>query len=509
LQQVLCLRSLAGLVSNIHILHLNLIRLCSIGLTGNVFFPFSRRTIAAPGIAAGIAAIAGTTAVAAAAATLATTAAVTAIFGVGGGGLVAYKMQRRTIGLTEFEFCKEFSAEQMAKQLLEMTELTAPTQEEEIPDVELFSTICISGWLRDDCDFQRPWGLSPSRPKIEDRLELLERFYSVYRPGHVLHCAKVLENWKGDEDELWRLLQYKYGRDPAHIFPLVDGPSYRGALSLEEKEVVSQLLGLGIPSAEPFAGKRSRQQTPLERMRFGDKWHGESSSLPSLDPQMDELTTFSLANDSASNGGSQESESEVPKLKHLATVWDYRAMYGGELYTVRWESALLEELCNSVTELAAGVVTGATAHLLKFTALSTLLSAVALPAALKTAADLIDGTWTLVVERADEAGRELAQSLLFSSAGNRPVTLVGFSFGARVIYCCLKELARLQEEWEQYHGCGDGADSKSKSRVVAPRKDAYFEDIREPASIVGDVRLVETVRRVPLYQLSDSPLGLL
>jgi Protein of unknown function (DUF726) len=474
------------------------------------FLAFSRHTIAAPGIAAGIAAIAGTTAVAAAAATLATTAAVTAIFGVGGGGLVAYKMQRRTIGLTEFEFCKELSAEQMAEQLLEKTEPTSSTQEEEIPDVELFSTICISGWLRDDCDFQRPWGLSPSRPPIEDRLELLERFYSVYRPGHVSHCAKVLENWTGDEDELWRLLQYKYGRDPAHLFPLFDGPRYRGALSLEDKEVVSQLLaqlGLGIPSAEAFADQRSRQQTPLERMRFGDKWHDERSSLPSLDPQMDELTTFSRANDSVSNGGSQEGESEVPKLKHLATVWDYRAMYGGELYTVRWESALLEELCNSVTELAAGVVTGATAHLLKFTALSTLLSAVALPAALKTAADLIDGTWTLVVERADEAGRELAQSLLFSSAGNRPVTLVGFSFGARVIYCCLKELARLQEQWEQYHGCGDESDSKSKSRAAGPKKDAYFEGIREPASIVGDVRLVETVRRV-LSPLSDSFLGL-
>ena len=59
-----------------------------------------------------------------------------------------------------------------------------------------------------------------------------------------------------------------------------------------------------------------------------------------------------------------------------------------------------------------------------------LVAAMTLPVALKSAANMIDGTWALVVERADETGKELAESLLFSSAGNRPVNLVGFSFGA-------------------------------------------------------------------------------
>jgi hypothetical protein len=36
--------------------------------------------------------------------------------------------------------------------------------------------------------------------------------------------------------------------------------------------------------------------------------------------------------------------------KHLLTVWDYNANYGGELYTVKWESNLLMELCDSVTD---------------------------------------------------------------------------------------------------------------------------------------------------------------
>jgi hypothetical protein len=70
---------------------------------------------------------------------------------------------------------------------------------------------------------------------------------------------------------------------------------------------------------------------------------------------------------------------------------------------------------------------------------------------------MIDGLWTIAVERADQAGKELAkvrcfvyfyshimsivQALLARPAGSPPVTLVGYSMGARVIFSCLKHLA--------------------------------------------------------------------
>lgn len=40
------------------------------------------------------------------------------------------------------------------------------------------------------------------------------------------------------------------------------------------------------------------------------------------------------------------------------------------------------------------------------------------------------------------AGLILADSLIDRNLGTRPVTLVGFSLGARVIYACLRELAK-------------------------------------------------------------------
>lgn len=401
---------------------------------------------------------------------LTTTAAVTTIFGVGGGSMVAYKMTRRTVGLTEFEFQKEsnnISSEGKA----------------EVPEAELFCTVCISGWLRDDCDFQRPWGLSPTRPPIDDRLELLERFYSVYRPGHVPRCAKILDCWKNEEEQLWKLLRQNYGRDPDHLFPLNDGPKFRGALSLEQREIVAKLLeelGCSVPKAGRDSEAAPAQQTPFDRMQFSDQqalFYESRLGPKSRDNSVSGFDDIVPGDDA-----------DTPKIKHLSTVWDYHATYGGELYTVRWESDLLEELCLSVIDLAADVVTGATTHLLKFTVLSALAAALAVPAALKSAANMIDGTWTLVVERSDLAGKELAQSLLFSTAGNRPVTLVGFSFGARVIYSCLKELARYQEKWEDFQERQREAQKvKRKGDHSVEGSDEFFRKMREPASIVGDV----------------------
>lgn len=517
--------------------------------------------LAAPGIATAAAALAsGTAATAAAAAVLTSTPAVISIFGVGGGTLVAYKMNRRTMGLTEFVFRKE-NAKSNPHDKGKTTDTPQPLQPME---AALFSTICISGWLRDKCDFQRPWGVTPSNPWITNREELLQRFYAVHRPDHVSKCKRILKSWEGEEMELWNLLRQKYGRDPDTLFPLEEGPRFGGSLTLEQKEVVDRLfVEMGCTTRSTRNTEPNRQQdkqtqqqqapTPFERMRVGWKRRGRqgmpttddvpnasqkdqhsgstgsrrgAATASSRDPSAVPASllvadgssvtssgfesiskTISLPLNNVVDGEQQHkqskdgegSSSSIPK--HLATVWDYQANYGGELYTVRWESHLLTELCDSVTDLAFEVVTGGTAQILKHTALSTLLSAIAWPYALVNAANMIDETWTLAVERADEAGRELARSLLFSRAGHRPVTLVGFSFGARTIYSCLKELAKYQEKWSEYRerthvdnhdAAAAAAASWSYNIMNTPNEgsDDFYKHMREPASIVEDAVLM-------------------
>jgi pimeloyl-ACP methyl ester carboxylesterase len=64
-----------------------------------------------------------------------------------------------------------------------------------------------------------------------------------------------------------------------------------------------------------------------------------------------------------------------------------------------------------------------------------------LPLALTKLSYLIDNPWVVSQARADMAGLILADSLIDRNLGTRPVTLVGFSLGARVIFSCLKELS--------------------------------------------------------------------
>lgn len=70
-----------------------------------------------------------------------------------------------------------------------------------------------------------------------------------------------------------------------------------------------------------------------------------------------------------------------------------------------------------------------------------LMASLQLPLVLSKLSYLIDNPWTVSLARAHSAGLILADSLQDRNLGNRPVTLLGFSLGARVIFSALKELS--------------------------------------------------------------------
>lgn len=75
------------------------------------------------------------------------------------------------------------------------------------------------------------------------------------------------------------------------------------------------------------------------------------------------------------------------------------------------------------------------------TILVALMASLQLPIVLSKLSYLIDNPWTVSMGRANAAGLILADSLIDRNLGVRPITLVGFSLGARVIFACLRELA--------------------------------------------------------------------
>lgn len=71
-----------------------------------------------------------------------------------------------------------------------------------------------------------------------------------------------------------------------------------------------------------------------------------------------------------------------------------------------------------------------------------LMAALQLPVVLTKLSYLIDNPWSVSLDRAWSAGLILADSLIERNLGTRPITLVGYSLGSRVIFACLLELAR-------------------------------------------------------------------
>eukprot|EP01135_Chromosphaera_perkinsii_P003158 Nk52_evm47s236 gene=Nk52_evmTU47s236 len=119
----------------------------------------------------------------------------------------------------------------------------------------------------------------------------------------------------------------------------------------------------------------------------------------------------------------------------------------GDIYSVRWESEMLCEVSTGLKDLIkSGAITFAAQEALKQTLLVGVMVALTFPLALLSASAIIDNPWSMTANRAKDAGQLLASLLLQRVHGNRPVVLMGYCFGAAVIYHCLLELARVTKK---------------------------------------------------------------
>ena len=114
----------------------------------------------------------------------------------------------------------------------------------------------------------------------------------------------------------------------------------------------------------------------------------------------------------------------------------------GDIYSVNWEPEMLQSTGQTIQILATEALTQTIQQILASTVLTGLMAGLSAPIILTKLSYLIDNPWTVSCARADATGLILADSLIDRNLGVRPITLVGFSLGSRVIFSCLKELAR-------------------------------------------------------------------
>lgn len=86
-----------------------------------------------------------------------------------------------------------------------------------------------------------------------------------------------------------------------------------------------------------------------------------------------------------------------------------------------------------------------------------LLGTVTIPLKLLSAVSVFDNLWSTTVNRATSAGLLLAEHICNGAHGHRPVTLVGYSLGARVIFQCLEEMGKREMRGKIHHAVLIGA----------------------------------------------------
>ncbi|CAO1621981.1 unnamed protein product [Sympodiomycopsis kandeliae] len=114
----------------------------------------------------------------------------------------------------------------------------------------------------------------------------------------------------------------------------------------------------------------------------------------------------------------------------------------GDVFSVLWEPEMMREMGNAIYILWNETIVMGVQQVLAATIAGGLLGALAWPLWLTKLGYLIDNPWSNALTRAEAAGKILADVLARRQLGVRPITLVGFSLGARAIFYALIELAK-------------------------------------------------------------------
>ena len=115
---------------------------------------------------------------------------------------------------------------------------------------------------------------------------------------------------------------------------------------------------------------------------------------------------------------------------------------GAEVFALKYELEALLNLGHSMDGMVQSAAWGyAQRELIQQTVFADLMAAM-WPIGLIKVARVLDNPFSVAKNRAEKVGEILAEILIKKAQGERPVTLIGYSLGARAIYVCLQTLAK-------------------------------------------------------------------
>ena len=112
-------------------------------------------------------------------------------------------------------------------------------------------------------------------------------------------------------------------------------------------------------------------------------------------------------------------------------------------YCLSWELEALRRLGGALKQMVLQSAIGyAKKEVIRRTFFAGLWTALAVPVGMLKFGKIVDNPWSIGMLRAKKAGEVLASALINKAQGERPVTLVGYSLGSRLLYYCLLSLAK-------------------------------------------------------------------
>jgi len=350
--------------------------------------------LAAPALAAGVGTVmaaAGAGASAAMASAMLTTPVVAAGFGAAGAGIMGKKFDRLTAGIKELGFV---SLGQAQAEDAEGDARRATDHENNFSAQQLFDTY-------DDVDLIDMGGHSEEEEEGKETPSKGEGEGAVCAASAAAYAA----------------LKAKERREPASLLDKIT------ALSDEEEEETSEGDSGEEKAGTEGKGESSGESETLEKANI----HPRHKSLVSDDKEH-------LAVTLAVSGW-------VRDMDDYTRPWYGLDRMDCERFCLVWESEELLALGKALESFVRSkVVTEGTKYWIAHTAAAGVLAACAWPSLILTASGFIDNAWAVALDRAEKLGRVLADVLAANFHGDKPITLIGYSLGAKSIFHCLEEL---------------------------------------------------------------------
>lgn len=370
-----------------------------------------------------------------------------------GAGMAGYKMARRTSALTEFQMLP-LHAPYVDEPAGNSDELVISSRDNE--GLPVF--ILVSGWFEESTDPRDVWGgetwLVPSPASVKPSNASSEQtaVASAVALEQSIDGSQAAEEEAEGNDadsaqeqsrsifwsiwDIWRSKKPVEGDHAAQHEPEADAE--RGQDEEEEEEEKEE----ADAAVEPIRRDSSDDEMPAPIAVVVESPAIVESIQEVVSDLKGALCESGLLSASMC---SEANEKEWEALKSMCKhSWWRDSIPGGEEYVLVWEPKLLNTLFDSARNFLWDEACGyAMDELLKRTALSTVMAAASWPLAVISRASSLDNPWALSLHMAREGGAALASLLMHAKqTSGRPVTLMGFSMGARLIFHCLEALAR-------------------------------------------------------------------